>query len=233
MLSVKKRIISFIENLLPMEPKPNAGGNFNWIAPVYDALAFIVFGRRLQQAQAVFLDTIPANASVLLVGGGTGWLLEEVLKTGQPRRILYLETSAQMLARASRRMVRHSVLGSVEFRVGDETSLKPDERFDVILTPFVLDLFSEKALQIHFIPQLLKVLKPGGLWLVTDFVQPPIGWQKALLWVMIRFFRLTAEIQIGHLANWQHVLAESGLARTEQKTQVGGMVSTEVWKART
>ena len=216
-----------------MEPKPNAGGNFNWVAPVYDALAFIVFGRRLQQAQAVFLDTIPANASVLIVGGGTGWLLEELLRKCQPKRVLYLEASAQMLARASRRMVRQAVLGMVEFRVGDETSLKPDERFDVILTPFVLDLFTEKTLQIYFIPQLMKVLNPGGLWLVTDFVQPPMGWQKALLWIMIRFFRLTAGIQTRQLADWQQVLAESGLICQNQEIRVGGMVSAEVWKTQT
>lgn len=213
-----------------MESEPKAGGDFNGIAPIYDALAFAVFGQRLQRAQAVFLDRISADASVLIVGGGTGWLLEEVLRTGQPKRVLYLEASAQMLALASRRMVQHAVLGSVEFRVGTETSLKSDERFDVILTPFVLDLFTEKTLRLQFIPQLLNVLTPGGLWIITDFVRPNSGWQKALLWTMIRFFQLTARVEIKALANWQQLLAGTGLTRVEQQTQVGGMVSAEVWK---
>jgi ubiquinone/menaquinone biosynthesis C-methylase UbiE len=215
-----------------MKPQPKAGGDFNRIAPIYDALAFAVFGRGLQRAQAVFLNKISVDASVLIVGGGTGWLLEEVLRTCQPKRVLYLEASAQMLARASRRMVRHSVLGSVEFRVGTETSLKPAERFDVILTPFVLDLFTEKTLRARFIPQVLNTLNPGGLWLVTDFVQPRRSWQKLLLWIMIRFFRLTAGIETQTLANWQQLLAEAGLVRTEQKTQVGDMVLAEVWRVQ-
>ncbi|WP_332369451.1 class I SAM-dependent methyltransferase [Spirosoma telluris] len=109
-------------------------GNFDWIAPVYDTLAFIVFGHRLKQAQVVFLNRIPPTASVLIVGGGSGWLLEQILRKREPKQVVYLETSAQMLALASQRIVRKALVGSVDFRVGDETSLQPDERFDVILT---------------------------------------------------------------------------------------------------
>lgn len=206
-----------------------AGGNFNLIAPVYDALAFVVFGHKLQQAQIVFLNQIPIDASVLIVGGGTGWLLEQVLLRCQTKRIVYLETSTQMVARASRRMVQKALVGSVEFRVGDESSLKPNECFDVILTPFVLDLFSEQTLLTEIIPPLLNVLKSCGLWLVTDFVKPPAKWQKVLLWMMIHFFRLTAGMQARQLADWQKILSESGLRCEKRQTQVGGMVSAEVW----
>ncbi|MBD2754332.1 class I SAM-dependent methyltransferase [Spirosoma validum] len=213
-----------------MKDNVNVGGNFNGIAPLYDTLAFVVFGRRLQQAQVVWLNQIPANAVVLIVGGGTGWLLEQVLERRKPKRVVYLEASAKMVARASRRMIRRAVLGSVDFRVGDETDLKPEEHFDAILTPFVLDLFTEQTLRSHFIPQLHNALKPNGLWLVTDFVQPHIWWQKALLWTMIRFFGITAGIEAQQLANWQQSLAEAGLVRQKQQQQVGGMVSTEVWE---
>lgn len=215
-----------------MATNPTNGGNFNWVAPVYDTLAFLVFGHKLQRAQVVFLDQIPAGASVLLVGGGTGWLLEQLLKRGSIRRIVYLETSRKMVARASRRMIRKSLLGSVDFRVGDETALLPNESFDVIMTPFVLDLFTETTLKTRFIPPLLNAFKPTGLWLVTDFVQPPAKWQRALLWIMIRFFRLTAGIEANRLADWQQCLLDANLVLHERRRQVGGMVSAEVW-ART
>ncbi|MVM30517.1 methyltransferase domain-containing protein [Spirosoma sp. HMF4905] len=212
-----------------MRAKTNAGGNFNWIAPVYDALAFCVFGHRLQRAQTVFLDRIPPNASLLILGGGSGWLLEQVLLTCRPKQVLYLEASSQMLSLASQRMVRKSLVGSVEFRVGDESSLKSDERFDGIFTPFVLDLFTEQTLASSMIPQLCNVLKTAGVWIVADFVKPKIGWQKALLWTMIRFFQLTAGIQTQRLADWQKLLVEAGLTCEKCRTQVGGMVSAEVW----
>ena len=212
-----------------MEQTPAGKPDFDWVAPFYDSLAFLVFGHRLKRAQVVFLNQIPANARILLVGGGTGWLLQQVLTQCQPNHVVYLEASAKMLALASKRVINHNVVGSVTFRVGDETSLKPEESFDVIITPFVLDLFTGKYLQKTLIPQLHGKLKPGGLWLVTDFVPFVTGWRKMLLWTMIRFFRLTAGMKIRQLADWQKLLAESGLQRIEQRAQVSGMVSTEVW----
>lgn len=202
---------------------------FDRIAPVYDSLVFLVFGRRLQRAQVVFLNQIPADAQILIVGGGTGWLLQQVLTHCQPNRVVYLEASARMLARASIRVINHNVAGSVTYRVGDETCLKPGESFDVILTPFVLDLFTENHLQSVLIPALSSRLEPGGIWMATDFVPGVTGWRSMLLWAMIRFFRLTTGIGISQLANWQELLAQAGLQRSRQQVQVSGMVSTEVW----
>ncbi|GAB3546171.1 class I SAM-dependent methyltransferase [Spirosoma fluminis] len=212
-----------------MEYKHPAGGNFDWVAPVYDALAFTVFGRRLQRAQTVYLNDIPPGLSVLIVGGGTGWLLEQLLVRCKPDRVVYLELSGPMVARASRRMLRKALPGTVDFRVGDETALRPDERFDLILTPFLLDLFEESTLRMQLIPRLQKSLASAGCWLVTDFVRPSAWWQKVLLWSMIRFFRLTAGIETRQLANWQHCLQVAGLILLRRQAQVGGMVSAEIW----
>lgn len=190
----------------------------------------MVFGKSLKRAQVVFLSRIPAGASILIVGGGTGWLLEPLLDACKPGRIVYLESSARMLARATRRVLNRPVLGTVEFRLGDETSLRPDERFDVVITPFVLDLFTAETLRNRLIPRLHTALKPGGLWLITDFVPTGIWWQRALLWAMIRFFRLTAGIEIRQLANWPGLMTDAGLTLRERSPQVGGMVLADVWR---
>lgn len=212
--------------------------NFDWIAPVYDALAFLVFGRALQKAQLSLLSqplagsdpVFRTGASVLMVGGGTGWLLEQLLRQYQPARVLYLEQSARMSALASRRLLKSGVVGVVEFRVGDETALAPNEHFDVIITPFVLDLFTEQALTTHLIPKLLGTLNQHGSWLITDFVRTNRWWQQALLWSMIRFFRLTAGISTTALADWQACLLNTGLRRRQQQRWVSGMVASEIWE---
>lgn len=213
------------------------GTDFNWVAPVYDALTRLVFGRRLQRAQIVFLTRtdvpIQAGASVLLVGGGTGWLLDYLLRHCQPKRVLYLESSVRMMNRASRRMVKNGVPGSVEFRVGDETDLLSTDQFDVLITPFVLDLFTEQTLRQRVIPMLRQTLKPGGHWFVTDFISTEIWWQKMLLWAMIRFFRVTAGFETSRLADWQQLLSEVGLICQKRRLEVGGMVSSEVWAKTT
>lgn len=196
---------------------------------MYDSLASMVFGRSLARAQALFLDRIPAGASVLIVGGGTGWLLEPLLAKGQPDRIVYLDASARMVARATRRLLNRQLLGTVEFRVGDETMLQSTDQFDVVITPFVLDLFTAQTLRTRLLPRLRAALKPGGQWLVTDFV-PATGWgKKTLIQTMIWFFRLTANIEARHLANWQPLMAEMNLTLQERSSQLGGLVSAEVW----
>ena len=205
--------------------------DFNRIAPVYDALKRVVFGRALERAQAVFLNRIPPGALVLIVGGGTGWLLEPLLTAHPAGRVVYLEASARMLARASRRVLSHQLLGTVEFRLGNETTLQLSERFDVVITPFVLDLFTEQTLQTRLLPRLRRALRPGGQWFITDFV-PVTGWKhEILIQSMIRFFRLTANIEARELADWQTLMAEAGLQLRERQSRVNGLVSAEVWTA--
>ncbi|GAB3639859.1 class I SAM-dependent methyltransferase [Spirosoma arcticum] len=204
--------------------------NFNWIAPVYDSLVSIVFGQSLQRAQAVFLNRIPAGASVLIMGGGTGWLLEPLLATNPLARIVYLDASARMVALASRRVLKRQLLGTVEFRVGDEATLPPTDQFDTIITPFVLDLFTAQTLRTRLLPRLRTALKPGGQWLVTDFV-PTTDWGKrTLIQTMIWFFRLTANIESRQLADWQSLMAEMDLTLQERSLQLDGLVSAEVWR---
>ncbi|AQG79107.1 class I SAM-dependent methyltransferase [Spirosoma montaniterrae] len=209
--------------------------SFDRIAFFYDGLAWLVFGNWLQRAQLTHLHQLAARADaqppiVLLLGGGTGWLLKPLLALLPNSRVVYLEASAQMLARSSERMARQGLAGTVEFRLGDETNLYPGEQFDMIFTPFVLDLFTNQALENQLIPRLQAALKPDGLWFVTDFVHTTVWWQRALLWLMIAFFRATAGIGIGQLADWQQCLAEAGLMRIKEQRHVGGMVSAEVWR---
>ena len=165
----------------------------------------------------------------MIVGGGTGWLLEPLLANGQPGRVVYLDASARMVALASRRVLKRQLLGTVEFRVGDETTLQPTDQFDTIITPFVLDLFTAQTLRTRLLPRLRTVLKPGGQWLVTDFV-PAAGWgKKTLIQTMIWFFRLTANIEAHQLADWQSLMAEMDLTLQERSPQLGGLISAEMW----
>jgi ubiquinone/menaquinone biosynthesis C-methylase UbiE len=143
---------------------------------------------------------------------------------------VYLEKSARMLIRASRRMAEMGLIGTVEFRLGNETRLRSDEQFDVIITPFLLDLFTEAKLTEALLPTLKNALADGGYWLITDFVRTGVWWQEALLWTMIRFFRLTAGIETRQLVDWQRVLKEAGLRLRAFEPRLNGLVSTELYQ---
>ncbi|PRY35426.1 methyltransferase family protein [Spirosoma oryzae] len=203
--------------------------HFDTVTPVYDALSRLVFGRRLERAQTVWLSQIQAGASVLVLGGGTGALLGPLLAR-QPGRLLFLEASRQMLARASQRMIREQLTGQVTFQHGSEQALTPTDQFDVIILPFVLDVFTESTIRERMLPALLRALRPGGILLITDFVRTDRRWQRALIQVMIWFFRLTANIETRRLASWQSLVSETRLNRAGQCPQVWGMVSAEWWR---
>jgi trans-aconitate methyltransferase len=205
---------------------------FDLVAPVYDALARLVFGRTLQRAQTALLGSVslPNNGavSILIVGGGTGFLLVDVLNRFPGCRVLYLEASGAMNRRTTRRLLRKptpgAVPGTVDFRTGNETALGPGEQFDLILLPFILDLFTETTLNTKLLPRLLAATAPGGQWLVTDFVNSPVRYHRALLWVMFRFFRLAACIEARQLPDWQRLLTEAEFRQDGKTTQLNGLV---------
>ncbi|WP_181304384.1 class I SAM-dependent methyltransferase [Rufibacter sp. XAAS-G3-1] len=196
---------------------PPSVPDFNLIAPVYDALAQLVYGKAQKEAQAHFLSLIPTGARVLVLGGGSGWVLPELLRKSAPAYVLYLEPSTNMLQKARNRFAQTSAQAEVEFRLGTEASLLPQETFHVVLTPFVLDLFTpEEALDM--MQRLSLALLPNGLWLHTDFhtSSAPPFWQKLLLWGMYRFFGLVSHISAERLPPFEALFQKIGL-KTQQE----------------
>ena len=199
----------------------------------YDALATAVFGRALRRAQQAALAAgLPAGAPrVLIIGGGTGWVLGQVLQRRPAAQVLYLEASGRMLGRSRAWLQRHAPQHTrqVEFRLGTEQDLLPNERFDAVVTFFFLDLFRPERL--HRIAQRLRAAQaPGAAWLLADFGPPRRWWHRALLGLMYWFFRLTAGIEARQRPPIEAALAAQGLQMTPAERFFGGMVEASVWR---
>ena len=199
-------------------PPPPTG--FDGVAWCYDALAGLVFGPALRNAQRAALAGLPPGAPhVLILGGGTGWVLTEVLRRRPAATILYLEASPRMLARAATRLARHNpaMQAQVEFRHGTQAALRPDETFDALITFFVLDCVALPEL-----PAALNALaaarRPGSPWLLADFRPARHGWRRALLWLMYSFFRLTTGLRARTLPHLEAELAARGLRAAPRGT---------------
>lgn len=188
--------------------------SFSRVASFYDALAQLVFGASLLRSQQAHLSLVPDGARVLFIGGGTGKLLLPLLSQTRCREVVFLEASAKMLARAQA-LIGPKHAGRVSFRLGTQENLAPEDKFDVILSPFFLDLFAPMLLH-KITSRLHQALMPGGCWLVSDFVRlPGRGLRQALaatlLGSMYLFFRLTCGISAASLPDWQQHLAGLGL----------------------
>ncbi|GAA4017599.1 hypothetical protein GCM10022408_34020 [Hymenobacter fastidiosus] len=204
---------------------------FDRVAAFYDPLSHFIFGQELQLAQQATLEALPlGHPYVLIIGGGSGWVLPEVLSRRPNARVLYVEASPMMLVKSRETLLRlapkHAT--QVEFRLGTETSLRPQESFDVIITFFFLDLFALARLR-AVLDRLTAVRRRGAPWLLADFRPPQTRWQQALLVTMYRFFRLTTGISGRRLPPIHAELARMGLFPRQQQLFYRGLVEATVF----
>jgi ubiquinone/menaquinone biosynthesis C-methylase UbiE len=75
----------------------SALNSFDRIAPVYDRLADIVFGTAILDAQRTHLHALNDAREILILGGGTGRLLRDLLGQNAKSRVTYVEASQRMI----------------------------------------------------------------------------------------------------------------------------------------
>jgi ubiquinone/menaquinone biosynthesis C-methylase UbiE len=166
--------------------------NYDNSAFFYDRLSRLVFGKALVNAQVYLLRFVPPNSSVLIVGGGTGWILDELATIHYSGlAITYVEISSKMTELAKK---RHTGINKVVFINDAIENTKPQSTFDVVITPFLFDNFNQDTLGKVF-SHIHQQLKPGGMWLCADFQLTGKLWQKLLLQTMYLFFKLLCRIE--------------------------------------
>ena len=173
-------------------------GNYDTVAPFYDWLSRFVFRDAILQAHSFLVDAIPASSSVLIAGGGTGFILEEILrKHAIGLEITYVDISKKMIALSKKRNIGGNKVLFINKSIHDAVFLN---QFDVVITPFFLDNFTNSTAKTVF-AKIDSSLASGGLWLFADFQLSEINnvWQKILLQCMYFFFRLLCGIEASHL----------------------------------
>ncbi len=173
--------------------------NYDNIAWSYDWLSRIVFGSAIRNAQIQILPFIGDRKNVLIAGGGTGWILEEITKLyPSGLRITYIDISAKMIRRSKKRAAGLNEVNFINQSINTVT-LKEDY-YDVIITPFFLDNFSHVECN-NIFKKLHKCLKQNGKWLYSDFElkQKNKLWHKAIVKLMYLFFKITCNIQANQL----------------------------------
>ncbi len=174
--------------------------DYNSIAGVYDLLSKLIFQQSIIKAQKFLVAYIPVNCSILIVGGGTGWILELIADMHQSNiNITYVEKSAEMIALSKKRNYKSNAVEFVHSGIEDFIS---DRKFDIIFTAFVLDNFKADKGELVF-NKLHQSLKQNGLWLYADFANDAYVkfWQRFLLKTMYVFFKLTCNIETQKLIN--------------------------------
>jgi ubiquinone/menaquinone biosynthesis C-methylase UbiE len=195
--------------------------NFNRVAGVYNILKKIVFGNQLDEATQFFLNQIPENSTILLIGGGDGRLLQKIASTNQ---IVYVEQSSAMIRKAK----KTANSSQITFVTADILNWESDQRFNVIITPFVLDCFSESQLHLIFEKIDLK-FENDGIWIQTDFY-PKNKWQNSLVKVMYYFFSISAQLRNQELPDFDRIFKKYGFSFTEKASFYHSMVESKIYR---
>lgn len=199
--------------------------NFDLIAKHYDSLARLVFGRSLRQSQTIFLDKIPNNSDILILGGGTGWWLANFLCSHPQSRIVYIDSSVRMLEIAKLNTGKDS---RIEFIEGTEDSI-PQKQFDVVITFCFLDMFSEIQIPL-LIKNIRSILKENSIWIVSDFVNNA-WWHAILLKIMYSFFQLVSNLPSQKLPDWSKFMAREQFLEIDGRYFFGQFIKSALYKS--
>jgi len=206
--------------------------NYDKIANHYDFLSRLVFGKAQVNAQINQLKYIPENSSILLIGGGTGWILEEISKLhASGLKITYVEISAKMIVLSKARNIRNNSVDFVNIAIENFTT---DLSFDVILTPFLFDNF-RKPRAISVFNKLEAMLNEQGFWFLVDFslnVKNGRWWKWVMLKSMYLFFKLIRIVEAGKLIDMSTYFLKDNYQILDEQFYYGSFIKASIFRKK-
>ncbi len=204
--------------------------NFDSVAWCYDFLSSLVFGDKIKKSQTVLFQHINDNSKVLIIGGGTGWVILELMQAKKVSRIDYIELSEKMLQKA-RSISQTDKNIMLNFIHGDENSIPEGETYDIVISFYFLDLFQKERLE-KVISKLVNGLRLEGKLLLADFnvSSPSPLLHKLLVKTMYLFFSLTCRIETKKLIDPRPLLNSYNLHSCYRTSFFNGLIVSEAFR---
>ena len=204
--------------------------NFSKLAPIYDLLGSLAFVGRLHRSQTHLIPLYPKQPkNILIMGGGTGKFLIELLKAITFENITYIDLSPKMitLARNKVSVSYPESLSKMHFICGDETTI-PKKSYDLIITHYFLDCFTETDF-VKVAESLYDHLQATGTWSMVDFSNPQNNHIKgSIIGFLYGFFRLTCQLNVKNIPDFDPWF-EQKLGRRYDKEFIGGLLKSTIY----
>jgi len=203
-------------------------GGFDRIAPLYDALATMVFCDAIRKAELYFLSEVGKAGRLLILGGGTGRVLSDLHTTNPHCEIWYVDSSLAMIRIAKSNIIDFPN-AHIHFIHGTQAQLPLGVKYDAVIANFYFDLFSTPTLK-QSLEEIHHALLPDGKLLVADFTKNNLWWQSALLAFMYFFFRGICKIEATELPDWQRQLAGHNFQLRASQVFYGNFIKSAVYE---
>ncbi|WP_456459593.1 class I SAM-dependent methyltransferase [Reichenbachiella sp.] len=189
--------------------------DYDRIAWIYDELARLIFRGNLLKSQTHYLSDLKPNDRILIIGGGTGKVLEALSLLDIPLEIDFIEPSTPMIEKARKRMLDSSNL-IVNFQQVTLEAFTPRSKYDCVCCFYFFDLFKEHSLKEHM-DRIKTMMTESSNLLVADFNnQKANWWKKALSATMHWFFKMTTQLESNKLKNIDSLLLDSGFRKEKE-----------------
>lgn len=161
-------------------------GIFSSIAEEYDlfntlASMGIDRGWRKVLVRSCCLDS---GSEVLDLASGTGDVALAIARQAAPRRVLATDFTPEMLDVARRKAAGYDGPTELEFEWADAQDLPfEDSSFDVVTIAFGVRNLPDRPANFS---EVLRVLRPGGRYVILEFSNPPVAAWRAVYHVYLR-----------------------------------------------
>lgn len=190
--------------------------DFDAIAPIYDKLAQLVFLGSIHKSQTIFLDKMEPEQTLIILGGGSGKILEKLDQLSTPLKVDFVEPSGNMIEKAQKRILDSSNL-NITFHQKRFEEFVCQETYDWVHCGFFLDLFKKESLK-EVLVSVKTMMNTNSKLLVCDFrIDQNNYWQTSLTKVMHLFFKTFAKLESDKLQNIEEQLKQSGFKMEEQQ----------------
>jgi len=211
--------------------------NFDHLASHYHWMEKIFAGGLMQRCRTTYLPRTKNCRHALLVGEGTGKFLVELLRLNPQIRITCVELCEGMMEQMCRRIILEGLDDSqIHFLQMDVLHwMPPKEKFDLVVTNFVLDCFPAGQLQ-KLVPLLAGSTNTEAMWLLADFWVPERGWRRwraiVILGVLYEFFKITTSLSATWLTPPDNFLSAAGFMLAERRLLNFGFAHADLWVRR-
>ena len=175
----------------------------------------------------------------LVLGDGDGRFLERLLAFQPTWQVEYVDSSAEMLALARRRVqARFGAERSEErvvFHRVDARDWLPlgGRKYDFVCTHFFLDCLTDAEVD-ELLRRLVPFTAEAAVWIVSEFHQPSSGFAawRARVWIggLYWLFGLATGLKAGRLPGYRRSLQAHGFQMEREVLAEMGLLVSEWWR---
>jgi ubiquinone/menaquinone biosynthesis C-methylase UbiE len=208
----------------------------NLIAPWYEPVEHLCFGRALERRRTAFLSDLDDAQSAISCGEGDGRFMVALLRSNPQVHVTAVDASTRMMQVANERLagIGPGFRERVDYYCAEVGAFDPPHLpYDVIATHFFFDCFSTSDVN-PIIQRIAGWAAPGAQWVVSEFTQPRnrLGhlWTGAVIRGLYAAFRVTTGLRTTHLPDYRPALAAAGFKLQRENYGCRGLLVSELWE---